>query len=82
MSDSEAGSDVGETPQLQEVEYHAVTGIPEEYNSFLPKDTDEYKRLKSHKVSELASALRTRSAGRRGACSGAAGRWREASDSI
>ena len=28
------------------VEYHPITGIPEEYNDFLPKDCAEYKALK------------------------------------
>ena len=37
---------------LQAVEYHHVTGVPEEYHDYLPKDTEAYKRLKSHKVSE------------------------------
>lgn len=46
MSDSE---EVFES-KLLAVEYHSVTGIPEEFNKYLPKDTDEYKRLKSHKV--------------------------------
>jgi density-regulated protein DRP1 len=29
------------------VAYHPITGIPEEYNDYLPKDCDEYKKLKA-----------------------------------
>ena len=26
------------------VEYHAVTGVPAEFNDYLPKDCEEYKK--------------------------------------
>lgn len=43
-----------EVPQskLVVVEYDPVTGIPSEFNDFLPKDTDEFKRLKASQVKE------------------------------
>ncbi|CAG9467362.1 unnamed protein product [Pedinophyceae sp. YPF-701] len=44
MSDDEGPT---ATPPLA-VEYCPVTGIPAEFNDFLPKDTDEYKRWKAH----------------------------------
>jgi hypothetical protein len=28
----------------QSVEYDSVTGVPSEFNDFLPKDSDEYKK--------------------------------------
>ena len=33
-------------PSLQpvKVEYDAITGVPSEFNDFLPKDSEEYKR--------------------------------------
>ena len=43
MSDSEPEIEV---PPPLEVAYCLVTGIPAEFNDFLPKDTDEYKRWK------------------------------------
>lgn len=33
-----------------------MTGIPEEYNDFLPKDCEEYKRWASHKEASTAAA--------------------------
>ncbi len=39
-----------------EVEYHPITGIPEEYNDFLPKDTAEYKALKGLASTPAAGA--------------------------
>jgi len=43
MSDSEPEIEV---PPPLEVAYCPVTGVPAEFNDFLPKDTDEYKRWK------------------------------------
>jgi len=36
------------------VKYHPITGIPEEFNDYLPKDTEEYKRLKAHQEASTA----------------------------
>jgi hypothetical protein len=33
-------------PEPKQVEYHPVTGVPEEFHDYLHKDSDEYKRLK------------------------------------
>jgi density-regulated protein DRP1 len=38
------------------VEYHPITGIPEEYNEFLPKDCAEYKALKGLASTPAAGA--------------------------
>ena len=38
------------------MEYHPITGIPEEYNDFLPKDTAEYKALKGLASTPAAGA--------------------------
>lgn len=32
------------TLQPQVVEYDPITGVPSEFNEYLPKDSDEYKR--------------------------------------
>ena len=33
-------------PSLQpvKVEYNSITGVPSEFNQYLPKDSEEYKR--------------------------------------
>jgi density-regulated protein DRP1 len=38
------------------VEYHPITGIPDEYNEFLPKDCAEYKALKGLASTSAAEA--------------------------
>ncbi len=32
------------SPQPVKVEYDSITGVPSEFNEFLPKDSEEYKR--------------------------------------
>ncbi|KAG1668815.1 hypothetical protein FOA52_004909 [Chlamydomonas sp. UWO 241] len=46
MADDEEPS-TRPTPPPCVVEYDAVTGVPAEFNEFLPKDSDEYKRWKA-----------------------------------
>ncbi|CAK0785357.1 hypothetical protein CVIRNUC_008564 [Coccomyxa viridis] len=35
------------SPQPVKVEYDSITGVPSEFNEFLPKDSEEYKRWKA-----------------------------------
>lgn len=37
-------------PSPRQVTYCSVTGIPEEFNEYLPKDSDEFKRWKAAKA--------------------------------
>lgn len=41
--------DVPTAPEPKEVEYHPVTGVPEEFHDYLHKDSEEYKKLKAFK---------------------------------
>lgn len=43
-------------PEPKQVEYHPVTGVPEEFHDYLHKDSDEYKRLKAYIESGAADA--------------------------
>jgi hypothetical protein len=38
-------------PEPKEVEYHPVTGVPEEFHDYLHKDSEEFKKLKAFKES-------------------------------
>lgn len=38
------------TLQPVKVSYDSITGIPTEYNDFLPKDSEEYKRWAPYAV--------------------------------
>lgn len=49
MVDDGAG---GALPEPQQVAYHPVTGVPEEFHEYLHKDSEEYKKLKAFKGSE------------------------------
>ena len=39
------------------VEYDPVTGVPSEFNEFLPKDSEEYKRWKAAQEGDAAAAI-------------------------
>ena len=41
-------------PEPKEVEYHPVTGVPEEFHEYLHKDSEEFKKLKAWKESEAS----------------------------
>jgi hypothetical protein len=43
-------------PEPKIVQYHPVTGVPEEFHAFLHKDCDEYKRLKQSTEASTAEA--------------------------
>lgn len=40
-------------PVPLQAEYDPVTGVPTEFNDYLPKDCEEYKRWKAHKEAAL-----------------------------
>lgn len=56
-----------ELPAPQVVEYDPVTGVPSEFNEYLPKDCEEFKRWKANAAAALEGALLNN--GRRG-CGG------------
>eukprot|EP00879_Flechtneria_rotunda_P000989 GHRR01001123.1.p1 GENE.GHRR01001123.1~~GHRR01001123.1.p1 ORF type:complete len:183 (+),score=65.81 GHRR01001123.1:148-696(+) len=47
------------TPAPKVVEYDPITGVPAEYNEYLPKDSDEYKRWKAAQQGPEALAALT-----------------------
>lgn len=45
------------TVQPRVVEYDPVTGVPSEFNEFLPKDSEEYKRWKASQEAGVSGQL-------------------------
>lgn len=43
-------------PEPRQVEYHPVTGVPEEFHDYLHKDSEEFKKLKAFKESGASLA--------------------------
>ncbi|EFN54758.1 hypothetical protein CHLNCDRAFT_134666 [Chlorella variabilis] len=64
----------GPSVQPLHVEYDPVTGVPSEFNDFLPKDCDEYKRWKASQEAGVSGAMAglTVASGEGGAAVGAA----------
>ncbi|KFM27374.1 Density-regulated protein-like protein [Auxenochlorella protothecoides] len=51
------GPSTSEVVPPRKVKYCQITGVPEEFNDFLPKDCDEYKKLKAAQQSAAESGL-------------------------